>query len=286
MAEDTRFFNTKTEIAVSFYQNKIAFITGGSTGIGLAIAKSLAAQGSHVVIFARTVSKLETALETIKQSQKNTTQKSTFFSVDTTDHLDVKNVFTKAVNEIGTPDILINCVGIAQPDYFENISFDIFDKTIKTNLYSTWSAVYNLLPHMKQKGGHIVNTSSIAGFLGVFGYTDYCMTKFGIIGFSDALRQELKQYNISVSVLCPPDTDTPGLEAENKNKPKETHAIAGNAKLLQPDMVAQVVLKGIQQNKKMIIPGLDGKMTLLLKRFFPSLVDWIMNNSIKKVQQK
>ena len=62
MAEDTRFFNTKTEIAVSFYQNKIAFITGGSTGIGLAIAKSLEAQGSHVVIFARTVSKLETAL--------------------------------------------------------------------------------------------------------------------------------------------------------------------------------------------------------------------------------
>ena len=68
--------------------------------------------------------------------------------------------------------------------------------------------------------------------------------------------------------------------------PKETHAIAGNAKLLQPDFVAAKVLKGIQQKKKIIIPGLDGKMTLLLKRFFPGLVDWIMDRSIKIVQGK
>lgn len=271
---------------MNFYQDKIAFITGGSTGIGLAIAKSLAAQGSHVVIFARTVSKLESALESIKLSQKNTTQKINYYSVDTADNNDVKTTFEKAIHEIGTPDILINCVGIAQPDYFENISFDIFDKTIKTNLHSTWNACHAIVPYMKQKGGYIVNTSSIAGFLGVFGYTDYCMTKFGIIGFSDALRQELAQYNIAVSVLCPPDTDTPGFEAENKNKPAETKEIGGKAKLLHPEVVAQAVLKGIQRKKKMIIPGTEGKLTLLLKRFFPSLLEWIMNSSIKKVQKK
>lgn len=271
---------------MSFYKDKLIFITGGSTGIGLAIAKALAKEGCHIVVFARTVTKLETALNEIKLVQKNPSQTIKYYSVDTSDNNDIKRVFDKAIHENGVPNILINCVGIAQPDYFENITFDIFDKTIKTNLYSTWNSVYAMVPHMKAKGGYIMNTSSIAGFLGVFGYTDYCMTKFGIIGFSDALRQELAQYNISVSVLCPPDTDTPGLEAENKNKPKETHAIAGNAKLLQPDFVANAVLKGIQQKKKMIIPGLDGKMTLILKRFFPSLVEWFMNSSIKKVQQK
>lgn len=270
---------------MSFYQNKTAFITGGSTGIGLAIAKLLATQGCNVAIFARTISKLETALSVIKQAQKNASQMLNYYSVDTANNVEVNEVFSKAVMEFGSPNILINCVGIAQPDYFENIRFDIFDKTIKSNLYSTWNACYAILPYLKQKGGYIVNTSSIAGFLGVFGYTDYCMTKFGIIGFSDALRQELAQYNIAVSVLCPPDTDTPGFEAENKNKPAETKEIGGKAKLLHPDVVAQAVLKGIQQKKKMIIPGIDGKLTLLLKRFFPSLLEWIMNSSIKKIQK-
>jgi 3-dehydrosphinganine reductase len=271
---------------MSFYQDKTAFITGGSTGIGLAIAKSLAAQGSHVVIFARTISKMEVALQEIKSVQKNASTEHTFYEVDTSVEHEVKKVFDRAIQENGVPDILINCVGIAQPDYFENITFENFDKLIKTNLYSTWNSVHAMVPHMKAKGGYIMNTSSVAGFIGVFGYTDYCMTKFGILGFSDALRQEMARYNISVSVLCPPDTDTPGLEAENATKPAETKAIAGNAKLLQPEFVAAAVLKGIQQQKKMIIPGFDGKMSLILKRFFPGLIDWIMNLSIKKVQKK
>lgn len=263
---------------MSFYKNKIVFITGGSTGIGLAIAKAMLTEGSHVILFARTASKLEDASRVLSMINP----KIDYYSVDISDIDGVKTVFAKAVEENGVPDILINCVGIAQPDYFENITPEIFDKTIKTNLYSTWNSCYSIVPYMKQKGGYIVNTSSIAGFLGVFGYTDYCMSKFGIIGFSDALRQELAQYNIQVSVLCPPDTDTPGLQEENKTKPKETIAISGNAKLLQPEFVAAAVLKGIQQKKKMIIPGFDGKLTLLLKRFFPSLIEWIMNNNIKK----
>jgi 3-dehydrosphinganine reductase len=271
---------------MSFYQDKIIFITGGSTGIGLAVAKALAKAGSHVVIFARTISKLETAANEIKPITKNASQKIKYYSVDIAENTEVKIIFEKAIQENGIPDILINCVGIAQPDYFENITFENFDQLIKTNLYSTWNSVHAMVPYMKQKGGYILNTSSIAGFIGVFGYTDYCMTKFGIIGFSDALRQELAQYNISVSVLCPPDTDTPGLEAENVTKPAETKAIAGNAKILQPEFVAAAVLKGIQKKQKMIIPGIDGKMTYFLKRFFPGLIDWIMNLSIKKVLKK
>ena len=271
---------------MSFYQNKTVFITGGSTGIGLAVAKALAKEGSNVIIFARTVLKLESAVTEIKSLSKNTAQKINAYPADISDINSVQHVFENAIYENGIPEILINCVGIAQPDYFENITPEVFDKTIKTNLYATWNSCYAMVPYMKQNGGHIVNTSSIAGFLGVFGYTDYCMSKFGIIGFSDALRQELMQYAISVSVLCPPDTDTPGFEAENINKPKETKAIAGNAKLLQPEFVANAVLKGIQKKQKMIIPGFDGKMTLFLKRFFPSLVEWFMRNSIQKVQKR
>lgn len=271
---------------MGFYQDKTAFVTGGSTGIGLAIAKAFAKEGSHVVIFARTVSKLEQAVQEIKQVTVDPAQMVHFYPVDTSDPDETKTVFEKAIQELKVPDILVNCVGIAQPDYFENITFDIFDKTIKTNLYSTWNSVYTMVPYMKERGGQIVNTSSIAGFLGVFGYADYCMTKFGIIGFSEALRSELKRYNIKVQVLCPPDTDTPGFDAENKNKPEETKAIGGKATLLKPEFVATTVLKEMQKRTFLIIPGFDGKMTRIIKRFFPWLIDWIMNSSINKVQKK
>ncbi len=266
-------------------KNKLIFIAGGSTGIGLATAKEFAQQGNDIVIFARTVSKLESAVADISLSLNMTNQNINFYAVDASDINDVKTVFVKAITKNGTPDILINCVGIAQPDYFENISFDSFDKVMKSNLYSVWNVCSVVVPFMKKNGGHIVNTSSIAGFVGVFGYTNYCMTKFGIIGFSEALKQELKIYNINVSVVCPPDTDTPGLAEEEKTKPAETKAISGSAKLVQPELVAQAILQGIKKNKFMIIPGFDGKMTLLLKHFFPGLVEWFMNRSIQKASK-
>lgn len=271
---------------MSVYKNKLVFITGGSTGIGFSIAKAFYQQGSRVVLFARSVPKLDKAIQEIKEIYKEATQSVSYYSVDMSSYPSVKTIMDKAVLETGVPDILINCVGIAQPDYFENITPERFDTTIKTNLYSTWNAVHTLVPYMKTKGGVIVNTSSIAGFLGVFGYTDYCMTKFGIIGFSEALRSELKQHHIKVQVLCPPDTDTPGFEAENATKPEETKAIGGKAKLLHPDFVAKVVLNDMFRNNFFIIPGFDGKLTRLIKRFFPWLIDWVMNSSIKKVQNK
>jgi short-subunit dehydrogenase len=268
----------------NFYKNKTVFITGGSSGIGLAIAKAMVTQSCNIGIFSRSMDKLEIAATIIRSKKINEQQEINAYSVDISDPAEAYKILNEAAAEMGAPDILINCVGIAQPDYFENISFEVFDLTLKTNLYATWNSVAALVPLMKKKGGHIVNTSSIAGFLGVFGYTDYCMTKFGIIGFSEALKSEMKRYNIRVSVLCPPDTDTPGFEAENKNKPAETKAIAGNARLLKPEFVAAELLKGIERNKFMIIPGLEGRMTLLLKRFFPSLIEWVMNKNIRKVQ--
>ncbi len=265
-------------------KNKLVFITGGSSGIGLAIAKAFAKQGNNLILFARTAAKLESAKQDIERI--NPTSNVSFYTVDISDYNNAKTIFEKAIFENGIPDILINCVGIAQPDYFENITPEIFDKTIKTNLYATWNACSVVIPFMEKKGGHIVNTSSIAGFLGVFGYTDYCMSKFGIIGFSEALRQEMSQFNIKVSVLCPPDTDTPGLHEENKTKPKETQAISGNAKLQHPDFIANALLKGLQQDKLLIIPSVDGKFTFWLKRFFPGLVDWFISRSVRKMQKK
>jgi short-subunit dehydrogenase len=138
---------------------------------------------------------------------------------------------------------------------------------------------------MKAKGGKIVNTSSIGGFVGVFGYADYSASKFAIVGFSEVLKQELARYNIKIQVLCPPDTETPGFETENKTKPEETKKISETAKLLQPEEVARQAIKGIESDGFFIIPGFDGKLTHFMKRHFPFVVNSVMEGAIKKVQK-
>jgi short-subunit dehydrogenase len=264
------------------FNHKRVFITGGSSGIGLSTANFLARQGSHVIIFARGKERLEAARNEIRSNAASKEQQFAMAQLDVSNHKDVETVMINAVREFGTPDILINCAGRAYPDYFESIPFERFDETMKTNLYSIWNTVSVLLPHMRKKGGHIANVSSIAGFLGVFGYTDYCASKFAIIGFSEALKSELKPHGITVSVLCPPDTETPGLEAENRTKPEETKAISANAGLMHPDQVARAFIKGIKKEKFLIIPGLEGKFTNVAKRLFPGLVDYVMDRIIKK----
>ncbi len=268
------------------FDNKKIFITGGSSGIGLATANLLARKGSHIIIFAREKERLEAAKNEIKDNAVSKDQKFSCMQLDVSNHKNVEKVMLNAIKEFGTPDVLINCAGRAYPDHFETISFEQFDETMKTNLYSIWNTVSVLLPHMRKKGGHIANVSSIAGFVGVFGFTDYCASKFAIIGFSEALKSELKPDGITVSVLCPPDTATPGFEVENRTKPEETKAISANAKLMYPDKVAEAFIKGIIKEKFLIIPGFDGKFTHIAKRLFPGLVYYIMDRTIKKVGKK
>lgn len=268
------------------FSNKVVYITGGSSGIGLATAKALAAEGAHIIIFARRKDRLEQALEEIQSMRVSSSQRFACRQMDVSRWDVVKAVISEALADFGVPDVLINCAGRAYPRVFEEVTYEQFDETMKINLYGIWHTTSVLVPYMKQRGGYIVNVSSIAGFIGLFGYSDYSASKFAIIGLSEALRSELKPYNIMVSVLCPPDTDTPGFHEENKTKPEETKAISAGAKLRQPEEVAYALLKGMRKRERYIIPGFDSNMIFLLKRLFPGLVEFVMDSTIKKVQAK
>lgn len=268
------------------FNKKMIFIIGGSSGIGLSTAKLMSKKGANIIIFARDKKRLTSAIGGIKSQRISDDQIFGFMSLDVSVREKVENVMKEAVSDFGAPDMLINCAGRSYPRHFEDITFDQFDETMKINLYGIWNTISVLLPHMKQKGGHISNVSSIAGFIGVFGFTDYSASKFAIIGFSEALKSEVKKDNISVSVLCPPDTDTPAFEVENRTKPEETKAISASAKLMQPDDVAAAFIHGIMKGKFIIIPGLDGKFTYVMKRWFPKVVELVMDMIIKKVQKK
>jgi len=267
------------------FGNKLVYITGGSSGIGLATAKLMATNGASVIIFSRRQQVMDDALKQIQACGVSPGQKFAGRSMDVSKRDTVETVLSSALAEFGAPDVLINCAGRAYPRYFEDITFQQFDDTMKTNLYGIWNTCSILVPHMKTKGGVIVNVSSMVGFLGVFGYCDYAASKFAIVGFSESLKSELKKYDISVSVLCPPDTDTPGFATENITKPAETKAISASAKAMSSDAVAKELIDGIRKKNFMIIPGFDGKLTYFMKRYMPFIIDMVMNAAIKKTQK-
>ena len=268
------------------FNGKIVYVVGGSSGIGFSIARMLASEGSHVMIFARDRDRLEHASEQIASCRTSKPQRFSFMQMDVSSKEEVEAVMSEAVSQFGVPEVLVNSAGVARPLRFENITYEQFDQTMKINLYGTRNTISALLPHMKKLGGYIVNISSMSGLIGIFGYTDYSASKFALIGFSEALRSELGPYGITVSVLCPPDTDTPGLQEENKTKPEETRAIAAKAKLMHPDEVARALIKGMKKHRFLIIPNFEARMIFMGKRLFPSIVEFLMNRDIRKVQKR
>ena len=269
------------------FESRNVYITGGSSGIGLTTAKLLAAEGANVLILSRSRDRIDQALEEIEARRKFEGQRVSGMRLDVSQHDQVNRVMAEAVERFGIPDLLINSAGKAVPRPFEEISYEQFDDIMRTNFYGAWSTIQALLPHMKKKGGgHIVNVSSMAGFIGVFGYADYGASKFAMMGLSETLRMELRQYNIRVSVLCPPDTDTPGYELENRTKPPETWAIGETAKLIEPEVVARALLKGIRKERYMILANAQGWLIYLTKRYTPFVLDWMLARAVRKAQSQ
>lgn len=138
--------------------NRTLFITGGSSGIGLELARLAVSKGAHVALLARNVEKLQRASNDICPSRLNELQKIVTIPVDITDIDDVNQKAEDAVRALGLPDILINSAGINRANYFENISYKDFDDVFQTNVYGTRNMIAALLPTMKQKGGGILST--------------------------------------------------------------------------------------------------------------------------------
>ncbi|MHC1741194.1 MAG: SDR family oxidoreductase [Anaerolineaceae bacterium] len=274
---------------MSFYTGKLALITGGSSGIGLAMAKGIAAQGGNVAILARHQEALEEASKQINSVKIDQNQMVYLINADITQFDSLTAALTKFRSEVGLPDIIINSAGVAHPGKFTSLKPEIFHWMMDVNYFGTVNVLKILVPEMQQRrSGVIVNISSMAGIIGVYGYSAYGASKFAVSGFTDVLRSELKPYHLQVSIVFPPDTDTPQLKYEKKFKPFVTKEVAGSAKLMPADEVAQQALSAIARGKYIIIPGMDGKVmyfakNLLGRRMYP-VMDLLVNSAIRKLK--
>lgn len=218
------------------FRDRIALVTGGSSGIGLATARLPAAHGAYVWPVARDPSRLVEAQTFIARDGACAGGQCQTIIADVADPDQAARVVHEVTEQAGASDLVVNSAGIAYPGYFLDLDLAAFRQTMDENYFGTVHVVKAAVPGMIERGsGHSVNICSLAGLIGVFGYTAYGASKFAVRGFSDALRAELNPLGIGVSVVFPPDTDTPQLAFENEFKPLETRALAGGAQVLSAD---------------------------------------------------
>lgn len=258
-------------------------LTGGSSGIGKALALRLAGLKSELTLIARRLSLLEAARGEILGAHPEA--RVHVLPLDIADEAKVQAEL-KPHLEAHAPDILINNAGIARPGRFLEQDPQDYRDHMNINYFGMVHMTRAVAPHLVRKGaGHIANVGSLLSVMGIYGYTAYAASKFAMQGFSECLRAELKPHGVQVTMLLPPDTDTPQHTAELEIMPPETRAIAGNVKMLSAERVADALLDGMVAGRFEVIPGLDGRMTVAAQRWLPGLVRWVCDGSQKKAAQ-
>jgi 3-dehydrosphinganine reductase len=274
---------------MDFYRGKSVLITGGTSGIGLALATLLIQEHCHVAILSRQQVLIDTALAELTKIAPIGAPGVIAIQADVTKRAELNKILDDYTNQHGVPDIVINCAGVAHPGTFTSLKPEIFDWLMDVNYFGTVNVLKNLVPVMKSRhSGVIVNISSVAGFIGIYGYTAYSASKFAVTGFTDALRSELKPYGIQVSIVFPPDTKTPQLDYESKFKPYITQQVAGSASLMSAEAVASEIIRKVAHKKYIILPGSEGKLFYTLKnlagRNLYPVLDMMVKNAIGKIK--
>jgi 3-dehydrosphinganine reductase len=194
-------------------------ITGGSQGIGKSIADLCCRHGANVTLFARDPVKLNDTKAELVSNRLHRKQKFNCFSVDVTNQDQINETIDFMGKHFDPVDLLINCAGTSIAESAEQTSIDTFDRMMAVNYFGSVYTSKAFISLMKDQGrGHIALVSSVAGLFGMYGYSAYSASKFALIGFAQSLHMELKEHGIKVTVVLPPDTDTPGFEQEQIGK--------------------------------------------------------------------
>ena len=252
-----------TEIA-----GKTVYITGAGSGMGLLAGKMLAGIGAHIVTLDRRPN--DAALREIESARRSPEQRVARYKVDVADREMVIRTVGTAIAEAAAPDVLINMAGIGATAEFVDMEFETFDRVIKINLYGTRNIVEAVLPSMLARGsGKIVLVGSMGGIIPVYGYTAYGSSKFAVVGLAQCLRYELKPRGISVACFCPGEVETPGLATERKTLHPASAAQKKIGGTMPVEAAVRGLVKGIEHDEAMIIPGRKVKFTYWMHRITP-----------------
>ncbi|KAG0290997.1 3-dehydrosphinganine reductase [Dissophora globulifera] len=264
-------------------KGKHVYVTGGSVGLGRAVAIELAKQGAHVTIVARKEGPLRETIELMKQavagrkgkapaadaSTALVEQKFKWISADVTDREQAMRALDEASKPFGgkVPDIIMTCAGTAIPKLFVEAPVEDFEAQMKLNYFGTLYTVHEAVKRMVETGvkGKVVLTASTMGLIGFAGYSSYAPTKYALRGLAECLRNEFLMYGIGFHIYYPGTMFSPGYEVENLTKPLVTREIEGTSGL-----TSEEAAKGLFSGNKGVTPSANIGFDYLLGLIAPA----------------
>ncbi|HSO77643.1 MAG TPA: SDR family oxidoreductase [Bacteroidales bacterium] len=263
----------------NIFKDKVVIVTGASTGIGNAIAREFAQNGSRVMLAARSADKLASLESEIREKGFE----ASFCVTDVTREEDCRRLIETTVTKYGTVHILINNAGISMRALFNDVDLSVLRRLMDVNFWGTVYCTKYALPYLLENKGSVVGVSSVAGFHGLPGRTGYSASKFAMHGFLETIRIENLKEKLHVMIIAPGFTTSEVRKhaltangAEQGTSPRE------EGSMMTPEHVARWVLKGIKKKKRNKILTWEGRFTALLQRIIPDVVDYVYYLEMKK----
>jgi len=256
------------------FRGQAVIVTGASAGIGKALALQLASQGAKVAIAARRAERLEQVAGECRAVGGEVLVVPT----DVSDEAQCKTLVENTIAAFGRLDMLINNAGLAVSAVFDEFpDLHLFKHTIGVNFYGTVYCTYYALPHLKESRGRVVAISSVGGKAAIPFNTPYISSKYALQGFCDALRMELDQHGVSVTVVCPYWVVTEFHEAQ-MNKEGVPRGPRGRTiytnKMMTAERCADITLRAAQKRRREVLMG-PGTLAVWLKLIAPGFLDWL-----------
>lgn len=260
-------------------KDKVVVITGGSSGIGKALAQTFGKNGSKILITGRDQEALDNTVKEL--SGEGILIRS--FQADVSKEEDNKKMADEAIQQFGRIDVLINNAGISMRALFEEVDLNVVKKVMDINFYGVLYATKYCLPQIKKNNGSIIGISSIAGFRGLPGRTGYSASKFALNGFLEVLRTELLKTGVHVLTACP------GFTASNirvrsltKDGTSQNESPRDEKKMMSAEECAEHIYKATIKRKRTLVLTTQGKIVVWLNKWWPSLADKMVYNVMAK----
>ena len=251
------------------FNNKVVWITGASSGIGEALAIEIANKGAKLILSARRIDELHR----VKSSLELQDDDIMVLPLDLANTSTIDELTHKVIAKFGRIDLLINNGGISQRSLTKETTIDIDRKIMEVNFFGTIALTKSVLPYMiKQKSGHIIVISSIAGKFGFYLRSAYSASKHALHGFFESMRMEIQGDNVQVLIVCPGKIRTNiSVNALTSQGTKHNHMDPSTEQGISAEACAKQILVAIEKNKEELFVGGKELRAIWVKRFFPTL---------------